>query len=401
MIPIHVALVAYKADDKSVNTSTILRVAAALQIQLTRDFTPLWGIPAVVSPFLSLKEVPPACIPLLVVEPGSLQPRGHAFHITNNGQAIGLVEAGEGWSFPASHELLEIVCDPQGKTKVMGESIADYADANEFAPGAEDYPRPQGQVAYLLEICDPCQSSHYTVNGFQLSDFVTPQYYAPGATQGGRYSFTGKITNPQQVLPGGYITWYTSITAAPIWQAIRDTLGNLSVGPMPVPVSAYSRHQLDYFNDYLSGLEAALAPGLPAANAEQIAKESAARYGTELSKEVDDILEGYKINREPPAISLAAFVKILDKLANNNDYYATFEQNPKSLADEPDVKTLIPSGFQYDKFPTQKRFQDVYRRLKTLSDRQAGLRVPRDAAITAMQGTTIWGGPPPPPPPKP
>ncbi|MBV8991528.1 MAG: hypothetical protein JO372_23450, partial [Solirubrobacterales bacterium] len=206
MIPIHVALVPYY-EDGYVNTDTVLRVTAALQIQLTRDFTPIWGIPAVVSAFRSLDEVPPACIPLVIVAPGSLQSREHAFHRTENGQPIGLVEAGEGWSLPVSHELLEIVCDPYGKQKVMGESVADDADSEQIELGADIYPRPQGQVAYLVEICDPCQAIYYTVNGFQVSDFVTPQYYAPSATETGRYSFTGKVTKPREVLPRGYLTW--------------------------------------------------------------------------------------------------------------------------------------------------------------------------------------------------
>jgi hypothetical protein len=400
MIPIHVALFAYEYEEKDyVDTPTILRVAAALQMQLTRDFTPVWGIPAVVSGFASVQEVPPGCIPLVIVKPGSLQPRDHAFHITDTGAPIGLIEGGPGWSLPASHELLEIVCDPQGKTKVMAESIADHVDLNDFAPGAEVYQRPQGQVQYLLEICDPCQTDHYTVNGFQVSDFITPGYYAPGATAEGRYSFTGKVTKPRQVRPGGYVTWYTSIAEAPIWQAIRDTNDNLSVGPLPAaPVDAYSRDDLDYYNDYLSGLGPS-GPSVPASRAEQLAKAAAARYGADLREELDHILGGYKAEREPPTVPLAAFVKIVKKLAEDeDDYWSRANRDPTSLASEPDVQALLPDGVSYPpgRFPTQSQFQAVYAPLKRLSDREAGLTVSPEAAITAMYGTTIWNPPPPP-----
>jgi hypothetical protein len=398
MIPIHVALFAYEyPSDDYVNTPTILRVAAALQMQLTRDFTPIWGIPAVVSGFASPDQVPPGCIPLVIVEQGSLQPRGHAFHITDKGAPIGLVEGGPGWSLPASHELLEIVCDPQGKTKVMAESIADHAELKYFAPGAENYPRPQGQVEYLLEICDPCQAERYTVNGFQVSDFVTPTYYAPGATSHGRYSFTGKVTKPRQVLRSGYITWYTSIADAPIWQAINDADDNLSIGPLPLPVTAYSRVDLDYFNDYVGGLEASDS-GEPARRAEQAAKASAEWYGERLNEEIDNILAGYRAERQPPTVSLADFVNVLDRLANDPAYWARFNRNPASLANEQDVQRLLPGGFVFppDQFPSRERFQAVYEPLKKLSARQAGLTVSPEAAITAMHGTTIWNPPPPP-----
>ena len=201
-IPINVGRVPCYSEEY-VNTETALRVAAALQIQLTRDFTPLWGIPVVVSAFQSLDDVPPAAIPRLIVKPGSLEPRGHAFHITDKGQPIVLIEGNQGWSLPASHELLETVCDPQGKTRVAGESIADYIQPEDLAPEAQTHPRPQGQVAYLLEICGPCQAISYTVNGIHVSDFVTPRYYGPGGTEGGLYSLTGKITRPLQVLQAG------------------------------------------------------------------------------------------------------------------------------------------------------------------------------------------------------
>ena len=40
-----------------------------------------------------------------------------------------------------------------------------------------------------------------------VSDFITPSFYDLVATQNGRYSFTGAVTAPRQILPGGYISW--------------------------------------------------------------------------------------------------------------------------------------------------------------------------------------------------
>jgi hypothetical protein len=390
MIPIHVALVAYKCEDPSANLSTILRVAAALQMQLTRDFTPIWGIPAVVSGFESLEEVPPACMPLLIVTPGSLESREHAFHLTENGQPMAFVEAGAGWSLPASHELLEMVCDPFGKTKVMGESIADHADAKSFIPAAKDYREPQGQVAYLLEICDPCQASHYTVNGFQVSDFVTPEYYAPGAPTGGRYSFTGKVTKPRQVLDGGYITWYTSIPGAPIWQAIKDTNGDLQVGPMPGPTSSYTRHDVDYVNDFLGDLDSTIPRSVPANRAEELAREAAKRNGKELERDLERVLKSYE-----PSVDLQDFLAVLYDLAYEKDVWLRYNGNPQLLLDR--LKSILrePLAFVGTELPKPDQYKAVYEPLKKLKDRQPKLS--SEAAITAMHGTTIWAPPVPPP----
>ena len=40
-----------------------------------------------------------------------------------------------------------------------------------------------------------------------MSDFITPHFYDPVVTEGTRYSFTGAVKAPRQILPGGYISW--------------------------------------------------------------------------------------------------------------------------------------------------------------------------------------------------
>src|SRR4029077_12700503 len=37
--------------------------------------------------------------------------------------------------------------------------------------------------------------------------FLTPPFYDPMLTQGPRYSFTGALKKPREILPGGYISW--------------------------------------------------------------------------------------------------------------------------------------------------------------------------------------------------
>jgi hypothetical protein len=66
-----------------------------------------------------------------------------------------------------------------------------------------------GEFAYLVEACDPCEADNfgYGIQGVAVSDFLTPHFYEPTVTPGTRYSFTGAIKAPRQILPGGYISW--------------------------------------------------------------------------------------------------------------------------------------------------------------------------------------------------
>jgi len=60
-----------------------------------------------------------------------------------------------------------------------------------------------------VEACDPCEADNcaYPIQGVAVSDFITPHFYDPIVTPGTRYSFTGAITAPRQILKGGYISF--------------------------------------------------------------------------------------------------------------------------------------------------------------------------------------------------
>ena len=188
MLPIHLALVPIAP----LNFSDVAKVSAAIQKQIIRDFSPLWTIEATIDAFPRPDDVPVGYWPIYIVD--TFQSGGQ--HRTRRNQPFGLVAAGTSWSLAASHEALEMLVDPSGDRLVAGAS-----------------PMPdQGRVEFLLEVCDPCQGdAHaYTVNGILVSDFCTPDYFDPLGVTGGRYSYTGKISAPHQVLAGGYLSWFDS-----------------------------------------------------------------------------------------------------------------------------------------------------------------------------------------------
>jgi len=183
--------VALVPDGVDIDLTEIVRVSAAVQKQVTRDFSPIWDIQATVDGFATLDQIPLGYWPVMIMQ----DVQGAAgFHQDKNGQPFAVVEAGDSWSLTASHEVLEMLADPFGNRVVAGPS-----------------PKPdQGRVEFLVEVCDPSEDQEfaYTVNDVLVSDFYTPHYFDPVSQDGVRYSFNGKVTNPREVPRGGYLSWH-------------------------------------------------------------------------------------------------------------------------------------------------------------------------------------------------
>jgi len=184
------------SDTKKVSFSAVSRVGAALQKQATRDLAPIWQVKATVDSFAKLEDVPVGYWTILITEKNLGDAAG--IHEDKQGQPFALVSFDNGWSLTASHECLEMLVDPFGNRLMAGQSPM----------------KNQGRVEFLVEVCDPSEDTpfSYRVNGVVLSDFYTPNYFDPAATSGVRYSFTGAIKQPRQVLRGGYISWHDPVS---------------------------------------------------------------------------------------------------------------------------------------------------------------------------------------------
>src|SRR5580658_4344707 len=200
-LPHHVALV---SDSTTVTYSEVSSVAAALQKQATRDFSPLWKVDATVSAFASLEAVPVDYWPVIIRDDID-QPGAAGYHTDDQGQPFSLVEADDQWQLTASHETLEMLADPFGNRTVAGSP----------PPQAPKPLSALSRVVYLVEVCDPCEDAQfaYGVNGQQLSDFITPHYYDPNGATGTQYSFRGNIKGPHTVLENGYVSFGNPITS--------------------------------------------------------------------------------------------------------------------------------------------------------------------------------------------
>jgi len=185
----------------AIDADLVHSAAAALNLQVTRDLPQFWPITATVMYLPSPKKIPAGVWPVQLVR--TLPPDEGGFHSDKHRQPYSKVIASKKdstWTIDASHEILEMLVDPYGNR--MQSSVAIEIVGGEIKDGT-------GQYGYLVEACDPCEDNRYayTINGIAVSDFITPHYYDPVVTPGTRYSFTGAIKGPRQILPGGYISW--------------------------------------------------------------------------------------------------------------------------------------------------------------------------------------------------
>jgi hypothetical protein len=191
----HVALV---SESPAVALPELNAVAAALQKQVTRDFGPLWNVQATVDAFDKLESVPIDYWPIILRDDIN-EPTAAGFHTDDHGQPFSLVQVDANWPLTASHEALEMLADPFGNRTVAGAPPVQAPDPiSKFE-----------RVVYLVEVCDPCESSKfaYSVNGITVSDFITHNYYDPNGATGVRYSFRGHIHEPHEVLGDGYVSF--------------------------------------------------------------------------------------------------------------------------------------------------------------------------------------------------
>jgi hypothetical protein len=192
----------FQAPIAVINRSSVVadsdaaKFAAAAEVQANRDFAPLWGVGATVTFVPKGQDPPPGSWWLVLLDDSDQAGAGGYHETTDQDQPIGkvfcktVVDLDMSWTVDASHELLEMLGDPHiNKAAVAGS--------------------PDGQTnsIYAYESCDACEDDQfgYRVDGVLLTDFVTPWWFDPNATQGVRLDFRGHITTPLQILPGGYI----------------------------------------------------------------------------------------------------------------------------------------------------------------------------------------------------
>jgi hypothetical protein len=173
----------------------------AIASQVRLDAAPLWDrAPAAVVFYTDPAAVPATAHGIAIVDTIQNQPQGVlGFHTEDQGGKLWGVVAAKpeldngaqvttgDWSVSSvlSHEVLEMFIDP---------------NCNLWANDGKG-------SAYSFEVCDPVEAPSYPVNGFSVSNFVTPSWFDPLAPAKAQFDKLGKLTAPFSILKGGYVVY--------------------------------------------------------------------------------------------------------------------------------------------------------------------------------------------------
>jgi hypothetical protein len=184
----------------SVSDKALRQFARAMAVQLKRDFLPAWGRGAKLH-CIGRKQTPRAGIWQVVFVDDRNSAEGY-HELTSGGFPLGRIfvrEANEwpsGWTGTASHEILELLMDPDTTFGVLVEDES------------------KGPRVYSLEVCDPVQADRfsYAIDGVALSNFVTPAWFQPWQRRSRSvhpvFDHARKLRAPFQVPAGGYAMFY-------------------------------------------------------------------------------------------------------------------------------------------------------------------------------------------------
>lgn len=185
-----------------INESTVVTDAQvkelvdALQVQVDRDFGPIWGIGANLNAVAKGQTANPNNWWLCVLDSSDMSGALGYHDLTETGKPLGKsfakddLKYGLSWTVTVSHELLEMILDP-------------YINDVIFAQTTDT-----AGTLFSKEVCDAVEddSFGYMIGNVLVSDFQLPAWFesnrAPNSTQ---FSFKNNVHAPFALAKGGYI----------------------------------------------------------------------------------------------------------------------------------------------------------------------------------------------------
>lgn len=204
-----------------INHSTVLTdtqvraVIPSLQTQVSRDFSPVWGMNAILGFYSKNTTVPKGSWLVYIVDDADVSGALGYHDDTPTGTPVTYVFArttmqyGMSWTVTLSHEILEMLVDPWIILTVF-----------------EQTTNKTGRL-WAYEVGDPCEADQcgYKIGNVLVSDFVFPTWFHPeyyGPTP--RYDFMNYIKSPLTLATGGYAIYF-DVGSGSGWQNIWGRSG--------------------------------------------------------------------------------------------------------------------------------------------------------------------------------
>jgi hypothetical protein len=167
-----------------VKPDEIEKVVDAIQKQISNEFGEAWDLDATLA-MLGPGGTLPAAWPIYLVDkPDEAGALGYHKDDGTPSGVVGVqtcIDDGIEWSSCLSHEVLELLCDPNARLAVET-SI--------------------GWAAY--ECCDATEGGTYKRDGFALENFCLPSFFIEGSA--GPWDHLGVLAAPLTLASGGYMS---------------------------------------------------------------------------------------------------------------------------------------------------------------------------------------------------
>ena len=216
-------------QSSKVSAADVAAAVAALQVQISRDFAPIWNIEV-----LFTAGMPDAAGEKILLLDNTDQADALGYHTQAGDVPTGYVfvatsmAVGDAWQATLSHEAIEQAVDP----------LVNLGALSSWAGKA---------AALAYEAADPVENDEYAINGVPMSNFVTPAWFLPApAPAGTRFDFLALLKAPLTLRPGGYQAFSTTLRT---WQ---EQFGDQA----PIHQRAIARYSRRQRRQY-SGLHAA------------------------------------------------------------------------------------------------------------------------------------------------
>jgi hypothetical protein len=210
--PMVISIINY--SNQQLSDEQVQTAVRAINRQIEGDFAPYWGLGAELRLEGRSCPKPQKQSPMdmrgdavIYLWDGKASKDALGYHDQNNrGIPYGFVypalskEMGEHWSATLSHEVLELIADPEANLLVQGPHPTRLHD---FA-------------FYWYEMCDAVQNESYQIDGITVSNFVLPLYFTSSDERGGRNDYLSRAHKSKTLAsfglnPGGYFGYFDPV----------------------------------------------------------------------------------------------------------------------------------------------------------------------------------------------
>jgi len=220
-----------------IDLDELLAATAALQVQVSRDFSPAWNIDAELAVVMPGEKPPTGTWWIVVLDNSDLGAALGYHDLTPQGLPLAKVfvetakKLEQEWTVLFSHELLEMLVDP-------------FIYLTALAPS------PYGTSLCAYEVCDACQPEGfgYRIDGQLMSDFCLPAWFdANKYGSAGPFDFRGHIKQPFELLPGGF-AMCRPLFFSGSWELVTAPGSPLSYTMRPRVGSRRERRRIGFVN---------------------------------------------------------------------------------------------------------------------------------------------------------